>query len=134
MIPPDYKCSVCGTTGVKLWRGYNELKVELQCGACAENSQNRSIDLVESDQIAWLVPAVPDLNGAYWGYMSIPHEGYEWWKALPLRLTGEWQDKQGLCRWYPYRKGMDLWMTDHKKIQILRISQDYTTVLLRFNS
>ena len=102
MIPADYKCSGCGAEGVKLWRGYGDSHIELQCGDCAAKSQNRDVDLTQGDQIGWRVPAVPDLRGGWWGYTSVPAEGCAWWKALPLRLTGEWKVRGGNMAWQSY--------------------------------
>lgn len=102
MIPKDYVCSVCGTTGVKLWRPYQSCAVHLFCGACAEKDQGKTIDLSVSDQCRWLVPAVPTLDGSWWGYTSVPAEGCAWWKALPLALAGEWKVRGGVERWMPY--------------------------------
>lgn len=44
-----------------------------------------------TDQIRWLVPAVPVENEpeSFWGYTSVPQEGVVWWVNLPLRLKGE---------------------------------------------
>ena len=102
MLSPDYKCGECGVEGVKLWRGYNESHVELRCGDCAAAGQKRTVDLSEGDQIGWSVPAIPDLRGGWWGYTSVPAEGCAWWKALPLRLTGEWKVRGGHMAWLPY--------------------------------
>lgn len=30
-----------------------------------------------------MIPAVPDDRGGYWGYTSVPEEGYLWWQKLP---------------------------------------------------
>jgi hypothetical protein len=39
-----------------------------------------------SDQIGWLVPAVPTEEGdTYWGYTSVPSAGCVWWFLLPLK-------------------------------------------------
>mgnify|MGYP006350442629 FL=1 len=102
MIPPDYKCGACAAEGVKLWRGYNESHAELRCGDCAASEQKRVVDLSEGDQIGWSVPAVPDLRGGWWGYTSVPAEGCAWWKALPLRVTGDWKVRGGRMAWLPY--------------------------------
>ena len=102
MIPPDYVCGHCGAEGVKLWRGYNESHASLRCGDCAASEQKREVDLSRGDQIGWSVPAVPDLRGGWWGYTSVPAEGCAWWKALPLRLTGEWKVRGGRMVWLPY--------------------------------
>ncbi len=134
MIPPDYKCKDCDMQGVKLWRGYQSIPIELRCGACTSKHENRTLDLAESDQCAWSVPAIPDLQGAYWGYTSVPAEGVAWWKALPLKLEGEWRDKNDTYRWYPYRIGMDLWLQESKNSEPVRIDTREMKVLLRFKS
>jgi hypothetical protein len=37
-----------------------------------------------SDQIGWMVPAVPDQEGlGFWGCTSTPMDGYAWWQKLP---------------------------------------------------
>lgn len=93
--PPEYKCGDCGTTGVKLWREYQTMQPNLFCAHCAAKDQGKSIsgidangmrpsDLDQTDQIGWLVPAVPDEEGVgYWGYTSVPEAGVNWWKKLP---------------------------------------------------
>lgn len=106
MIPADYVCECCGAEGVKLWRGHAELRVQLRCAACASAEQNRPIDLSQTDQIGWCVPAVPNLRGGWWGYGVVPAEGREWWVALPLALTGEWKVRGGVMRWMSYREAV----------------------------
>lgn len=32
-----------------------------------------------------MVPAVPNENGDFWGYTSVPEERCKWWKELPTR-------------------------------------------------
>lgn len=32
-----------------------------------------------------LIPAVPDENGDFWGYTSVPKERCNWWEELPTR-------------------------------------------------
>jgi hypothetical protein len=85
----EYKCGVCGATGCKLWREYNYLGVNLQCAPCAAKSQKRDIssinaegmrELVEydwgkgqySDQIGWMVPAVPEPESGVFGAAHPP--------------------------------------------------------------
>ncbi len=95
--PKDYFCKHCKkkTVNVKLWRQYNTFAdhIVLLCRQCAEKDQAESIKESEkfwgdrgrpkSDQIGGLVPAVPDFNGNYWGYTSVPADGVFWWKSLP---------------------------------------------------
>ena len=120
MIPADYTCAGCGVHGVKLWREYQTAAVHnsLSCGDCAAKSQGREVDLSEGDQIGWRVPAVPTLDpdAPWWGYTSVPAEGCAWWKALPLRLTGEWPVRGGVERWLPYREAMDATLFDRAKL------------------
>lgn len=95
VIPSDYKCNECGTTGCKLWRRYQS-SPKLLCAKCAAKDQGKNIDDIDAkgmyssenggriDQIGWYVPAVPleDLKG-YWGYTSVPQPGCDWWDNLP---------------------------------------------------
>ena len=30
-----------------------------------------------------MIPAVPDEDGEFWGYTSVPEDGYKWWEELP---------------------------------------------------
>lgn len=92
--PGCYRCCKCSATGVKLWRGYNECDVKLFCQECAEKDQGKSI-YKGSDQIGWMVPAVPaeapDDEGKlnwFWGYSSVPSEGVDWWYSLADTSTG----------------------------------------------
>lgn len=108
MIPKDYVCGRCGAEGVKLWRKSATSEPvhqqPLLCGACTEREQGHPLDLSESDQCWGRCPAVPDLRGGWYGYTSVPPEGCAWWKALPLRLLGEWKVKGGVERWVTYRE------------------------------
>lgn len=84
-----YECGDCGISGVKLWREYQTFldHQRLRCVRCAEKDQNRRLDLGRegSDQIGWLIPAVPTPDGdSFWGYTSVPLADVEWWNALPL--------------------------------------------------
>lgn len=119
MIPENYKCRECGITGVKLWRPYQTTPVDLLCGPCVGKKAGKEVDLSDGDQCGWHVPAVPDLQGSWWGYTSVPAEGCAWWDALPLKLTGEWAVKGGTARWMPYREGMDL--TRDSRNKLLRV-------------
>lgn len=90
------KCSECGVSGVKLWRethAYSHAPT-LLCVACASAVNGSDPGLVNdrgvrpiangsTDQIGWFVPAVPDGNGNWWGYTSIPQDAYDAWAALP---------------------------------------------------
>lgn len=107
IVPSGYVCSVCGARGCKLWRQYQTFAehIELLCCDCAGKDQERDVSSMNeegmrltpeyswsrdqrSDQIGWLVPAVPtEVGDTYWGYTSVPEPGVQWWKRLPLRLT-----------------------------------------------
>jgi hypothetical protein len=97
----NYICSVCGASGVKLWRSYSCSCVELKCCDCAAKDQHKNISSIGqdgryedssglvSDSIGWYVPAVPSIEGdSYWGYTSVPAGDLFWWKSLPLRPEG----------------------------------------------
>jgi hypothetical protein len=84
--PKGYECSVCGDTGVKLWRQYQTFlnHIQLMCRACAERDQGKQLQ-IGCDQIGWMIPAVPTEEGySFWGYTSVPDAGVEWWKALSM--------------------------------------------------
>jgi hypothetical protein len=95
----EYVCSKCGAEGVKLWRQYQTVaeNIKLLCGECALKDQgiDGPIDKegrIESafggmmtDQIGWLVPAIPT-DGTFWGYTSVPQDGIIWWKFLPNKI------------------------------------------------
>jgi hypothetical protein len=100
------------------------------CADCSCAEQGRELNLVESDSIAWRCPAVPDLQGNWWGYTSIPAEGVAWWKALPVFLEGSWLERDGWYKWYSYREGMDLIIKQHSKYELKRVSGDYKTCLV----
>jgi hypothetical protein len=95
----EYKCSTCGKESCKLWREYNTFASvsELYCVDCAARNQKKDISILSTggmrmtkhgwtDQIGWLVPAVPTQDGdTYWGYTSVPQSGCDWWASLPNR-------------------------------------------------
>lgn len=95
--PSDYICKTCGAGGCKLWREYQTFAPTLLCADCACKDQKKTNDVDESgmrssqhggrtDQIGWYVPSVPTEDGyGYWGYSSVPQQGVDWWKQLPLR-------------------------------------------------
>lgn len=101
-VPPKYFCSNCSAYGIKLWRQYQTFacNVDLLCADCAIKKQKKNFVIdedgtyandkgIRSDQIGWLVPAVPtEDEETFWGYASVPQNGVEWWKNLPLRLKG----------------------------------------------
>lgn len=86
-----YDCSKCGGEKCKLWRESHILadQIELICMECL-CSMGHTVDLLAGDQVydraigheCWL-PAVPDLDGSWWGYTSVPSWWVAWWKALP---------------------------------------------------
>jgi len=95
-VPSNYRCSKCDAHRCKLWRQYQTFadNIRLMCGTCALADQKKTGPIDEAgyregrhgrtDQIGWLVPAVPDEeNATFWGYTSVPAEGVAWWRALP---------------------------------------------------
>lgn len=103
-VPVGYTCSKCQTHGVKLWRVYQTMGIELCCAKCACEACDEDIDPKtidddgmrprikeyaqpgeRTDQIGIWIPAVPDEEGdGFWGYTSVPDWGCEWWKSLPV--------------------------------------------------
>lgn len=101
--PARYRCVRCDRHGCKLWRQYQTLAdhIELLCCDCAGKDQKRDVSSIDGQgnrpdddlgsgltcTIAWLVPAVPTVEGdTYWGYSSIPEDGVTWWRGLPTRV------------------------------------------------
>lgn len=88
-----YECSKCEATDCKLWREASTFRpVALVCFACLEAKGYELF--MGGDQIynpdiepASYVPAVPDLDGSWWGYSSVPSWWVAWWKGLPDRRT-----------------------------------------------
>ncbi len=98
VVPPTYKCGTCGATNCKLWREYQVMggSMAIECCDCAGKSQEKDVRDIDdqgmrsdgygkTDSIGWRVPAVPTLDGGWWGYTSVPQEGVNWWTALPTR-------------------------------------------------
>lgn len=96
MAKIDYKCTMCGVEGKKLWRQYSTFAdhIKLMCAECACKDQNeagpvgddgkRESEYGRTDQIGWMVPAIPDDEWeTFWGYTSVPQKDVEWWKGLP---------------------------------------------------
>ncbi len=96
--PPNYKCGKCRATGCKLWREYQTFlnHQSLLCVKCAGQEEGKVVCDIDdagkiglerrwrTDQIGWMVPAVPtEENDTYWGYSSVPQAGCEWWNRLP---------------------------------------------------
>jgi len=89
--PKGYVCSVCGDSGVRLWRQSNTIAscIELMCRGCALKNQTgkghmQGLEGIKTDCIGWLVPAVPTEEGnTFWGYTSVPPSGVKWWYSLP---------------------------------------------------
>ena len=89
-----YVCSKCNANKCKLWRPMSVLacQVDLTCWECLEKlgyeikiNDERPDDQVYDREIGHTCygPAVPDLDGSWWGYTSVPHWWVEWWKGLP---------------------------------------------------
>lgn len=107
-----YRCSQCGASDCKLWREYQTFldNQNLYCVACACRDQpdtgakpddfdaggyrpakyrypdGKEIDMGPTDQIGWLIPAVPTTEGdTFWGYTSVPEPLVQWWRNLPTQ-------------------------------------------------
>ncbi len=95
---PPYVCSKCRSAGEKLWRQYGTFlnHIRLMCASCAIRSEGKDYVVSQdgtratdhghgrTDQIGWMIPAVPTEDGTFWGYTSIPQRAYEWWRELPV--------------------------------------------------
>lgn len=88
-IGPDYKCSVCGLIGHRLWRQTHTFTdyINLLCAVCGEKSEVESIAKYAhfhdpaSPTIGDLVPARPTPEGdTFWGHTS---GDVLWWYCLP---------------------------------------------------
>lgn len=85
---PDYKCSVCGLTGYRLWRdsGFTLQSIDLFCALCAEKksgkvSKDSPRERVLSGCIGNYVAARPTPEGdTFWGHTS---GDTVWWYKLP---------------------------------------------------
>ena len=105
----DYRCETCDADDCKLWRPSHVFanSVVLICWECLERKGHSVLLHAATDELDWKkrrsdqvwdseiestnwVPAVPDLNGNWWGYTSVPHWWCAWWKDLP--------DKPSDCR------------------------------------
>lgn len=114
-VSSAYKCSICNRQGCKLWRKSQSYlnHQSLYCVDCALKNQKmegifvredgkylcdkgkvRQLETGElvdyeqwSNQLNCLVPAVPlEDEDTFWGYTSVPEDGFAWWKRLPLRI------------------------------------------------
>lgn len=84
-----YRCGVCGTDGVKLWRRWGKSldRQKVLCIDCAEDDQSLQYKFraKNAGSIGNLVAAVPTDGGTFWSYSSIPQENVLWWDSLPAR-------------------------------------------------
>ena len=88
-----YSCGECGAVDCKLWRPMSVIgEVETFCWTCLESlghtvklHHERRDDQVYDKSISFICygPAVPDLDGSWWGYTSVPYWWCEWWNGLP---------------------------------------------------
>lgn len=104
--PDGYACSSCAVKGLKMWRRIHSSN-ELFCMSCGKKDQAHNdrktnlfgsiaeFDWRKSDQLGSLLPAVPDYDGTYWGYASVPELGCEWWRALPDVPVGYLEVRDG---------------------------------------
>ena len=93
------KCSVCGLSGVRLWRNAHVFadSVELFCVACALDREYSRENLPEvfpmprglaahldSGSLGYLVAARPTEDGSFWGHASGDEASVAAWVALPF--------------------------------------------------
>lgn len=101
--PPEYFCTVCQVSGVRLYRDYNTFarETKLLCTSCTERagSEPRKVDPDHPDQCGWMVAAVPTENGeTFWGFTSVPWRGVYWWRSLPV-VMGQPHPVEYLLSW-----------------------------------
>jgi hypothetical protein len=91
-VGPDYFCSGCNVSGLRLWRDSHTFlnDIDLLCAECAEAAQREAIaryacfHQATDPTIGNLVPARPTPEGdTFWGHTS---GDVEWWYALPQYL------------------------------------------------
>lgn len=97
----QYKCSVCGVSGVKLWRAIHSADHAWcsKCGMAQAGLPDIDIDdegmhiangwrteqiLPNSEEGQTLIPWVPDPDGKTWD-TEVPPEACMWWRVLPTR-------------------------------------------------
>jgi hypothetical protein len=91
-----YACEGCGEEGVKLWREFQTFADEqtLLCARCAGERESKDVMGIDddgmipgyfarTDQIGFMVPAIPTETGTFWGYTSVPDVHLRWWRSLP---------------------------------------------------
>ncbi len=88
-VPKNYKCKKCKIHGHKLWRYAACSCVELICVRCLEKESGERLDIGREgpggyDQLGGHVPAIPDTDGSWWSYTSVPEKFCKWWYDLPL--------------------------------------------------
>ena len=99
-VPRSYRCDGCPRRGVKLWREYQTFadRTALLCCDCAASKEGKGVEVMSddgcrrdgiswTDQIGWMVPAVPAPGRTFWGYTSVPDDAVKWWSSLPNRET-----------------------------------------------
>lgn len=91
----DYCCTECGATDVRLWREYQTFAPRVLCTACLPEEKDREKVLNDEQKhtrpyvnTGWWVAAVPNGDGNWWGYTSIPQDQLDWWRGLPIEDGG----------------------------------------------
>lgn len=84
-----YSCGKCHAVHCKLWRAASSSHVELICAECLR-AKGHTVNLEEDVQVyeraieeICYVPAIPDLDGSWWGFASVPSWWVAWWNGLP---------------------------------------------------
>ena len=99
ITPESYVCSQCRATGIKLWRQSSTFleHIELMCAECVCEHLNVDISSMDdsgrvetehgrTDQVGYMIPAVPTKDDSFWGYTSVPEDGVNWWHNLPNNI------------------------------------------------
>lgn len=91
-VPEGYVCEKCGDSGVRLWRRYQTFLEgqDLLCFDCTVAEQGKDSMTENMSAIGWRVAAIPTKDGvSFWGYLSVPADGCEWWYRLSLNNKGD---------------------------------------------
>jgi hypothetical protein len=92
-MPPDEdQCHICHRKDCKLYRRSASFQLALMCIPClcerfgfdtSDINLDGSNSLTNGWEIGNYLPAVPDGEGHYWGWSSMPQEEFLAWKELP---------------------------------------------------
>jgi hypothetical protein len=84
-MPKDYRCKVCGASGVQLMRQYACTDPHLTCRDCVAKKLGRPVTTLLADDLpGFWICAVP-VRGSedFWGFSSVPCGDDAWYRLLP---------------------------------------------------